>query len=492
MAPIMNQPVLPRQADGKLYEAVAGHVAALIESGTLRPGERTPSVRRLRQQLAVSTATVMEAYRLLESRGLVRARPRSGYFVREPRVYALPEPDPSTPSHPPQPVAVTCLAASLAAKIGSADVLQLGPAVPAPELLPQDILNRLYARIARQHKDVAHGYIAPPGYLPLRRQIARRLIDAGCTRSPDEVLITNGATEAVHLCLRAVTTKGDTVAVESPTYYGTLEALEALGLRAKEVATCPREGMDLDALAAAIKSDNVRAVLLSANFANPLGTLMPEAKKRRLVALAAAHGVPIIDDDIYGDLGFEGERPPALSAFDGEGWVLGIGSLSKTVSPGLRVGWCCPGRFAAQVMRLKLAASHANAGMPQLVAATFLAEGRYDRHVRHLRRHYAEQAERFRRAIARWFPPATRLTRPRGGHVVWVEMPLHVDVIQLYDEALVHGISIAPGPLFSAAGHYGHCLRLNLAVPWSARVEEALRTLGRLACERDARGAAAS
>ncbi|MEX0887548.1 MAG: PLP-dependent aminotransferase family protein [Phycisphaeraceae bacterium] len=467
-------------SNGRLYEAVADHVAALIDAGTLRPGERTPSVRQLCRQLGVSTSTVMEAYRLLESRGRVRARPQSGYFVRESAAPVLSEPAPSTPGDRAQPVTVSSLAASLAARIGSADVLQLGAAVPAPELLPLQTLSRLYARLAREHRDTAHGYIPPPGYLPLRRQIAKRLIEAGCTRSPDDVLITNGATEAVQLCLRAVTTAGDTVAVESPTFYGSLETLESLGLHALEVPTNPRDGMNLDALAAAMQGGTVKAVLLSTNFANPLGTLMPEASKRRLVELAAAHQVPIIDDDIYGDLSYAPPRPAALAAFDTHGWVVSVGSLSKIVSPGLRIGWCCPGRFAEQVLRLKLAASHANAGLPQIVAGTFLAEGRYERHVRHLQRFYGEQAERFRQAIARAFPPATRMTRPRGGHVVWVEMPIGVDSLKLYDEALASGISIAPGPLFSASGLYRNCLRLNTAVSWSPRVEEAIQTLGRL------------
>ena len=241
--------------------------------------------------------------------------------------------------------------------------------------------------------------------------------------------------------------------------------------------------MNRDTLAGVMEGSAVKAVLLSTNVANPLGTLMPEASKQRLVELAAAHQVPIIDDDIYGDLSYAQPRPPALAAFDTQGWVVSVGSLSKIVSPGLRIGWCCPGRFAEQVLRLKLAASHANAGLPQLVAATYLAEGRYERHVRHLQRFYAEQAERFRQAIARTFPPATRMTRPRGGHVVWVEMPIGVDSIKLYDEALASGISIAPGPLFSASGQYRNCLRLNTAVSWSPQMEGAVATLGRLSRE---------
>jgi DNA-binding transcriptional MocR family regulator len=487
----MNRALLDKAIGGTLYEAVASHIAKLIESGTLCPGERTPSVRQLRRQLSVSASTVMEAYRLLESRGLVRARPQSGYFVRgstaargkgrsDAAASTLPEPSVSRPSPLAEPVAVADLAASLAARIGHSNVLQLGPAVPAADLLPVEALSRLYGRLARRSRETVHGYITPPGYLPLRRQIARRLIDAGCNRSPDDILITHGATEAVHLCLRAITRPGDVVAVESPTYYGSLEAIESLGLRAQAIPTSAREGMDLDALERALHAGGIRAILISCNFANPLGSIMSDDNKRRLIQLAKTYRLPVIDDDIYGDLAFDEERPAALAAFDDEGWVLAVGSLSKTVSPGLRIGWCCPGRFAGQVLRLKLAASHANAGMAQLVAATFLAEGRYERQVRRLRRYYAQQAERFREVVVEAFPSTTRVTKPRGGHVLWIEAPVGVDSLRLYDRALTHRISIAPGPLFSATGEHRHCLRLNLAVPWSGEVKQALSTLGTL------------
>jgi DNA-binding transcriptional MocR family regulator len=464
-----------------LYEAVAARIEQLIEAGTLRPGDRIPSVRRLHAQLSVSMSTVMEAYRLLEDRGRIRARPQSGYYVQAAARPLLAEPKASRPGKRPHRIQVSQLAYELNQKISSPEVIRLGAAAPGLEHLPLKAINRLMGQVLRWHPQQAHDYAMPPGRKELRAEIAKRMMDVGCSVGPDDILITTGATEAFYLCLRAITKAGDTIAVESPTYFGILETLETLQLRAREIATHPRDGIDLADLEAAFRADKIKALVLVSNFSNPLGTLMPDDKKHRLTELLTRFDAHLVEDDVYGDLPFDGHRPKAVKAFDRRDRVLYCNSFSKTISPGLRIGWCVPGIHMDDVGRLKLATTHASATPPQLAVAAFLANGSYERHLRRICRHYREQVERMHSTVAECFPAGTQVTRPAGGHVLWIELPKGTDTLDLYERASEQNISFAPGPLFSSSGKYRNCLRLNCGLPWSPQIEQAVRRLGELA-----------
>ncbi|MEB3355715.1 MAG: PLP-dependent aminotransferase family protein [Synechococcales bacterium] len=464
-----------------LYEQVADRLQQSIADGTLQPGDRLPSVRKLRQQMSVSMSTVLEAYRLLEDRGLIAARPQSGYYVKQTALEMPAEPHPSAP--PRQVSAVdTSLAFRLMQTVSNPDLVQLGAALPGMDYLPLNALNRLMGQILRSDPVRAHAYSTVPGCEELRREIAKRMLDAGCSVSPDQVLTTNGTTEAVYLSLRAATCPGDTVAIESPCYYGLLETLKSLGLQALPLPTHPRDGISLEALEAALQTGNVTACLVVSNFSNPLGSCMGDRQKQTLVSLLNQYQVPLVEDDIYGELYFEGDRPRAIKAFDTEGWVLYCSSFSKTLSPGLRVGWAIAERYQRQMEQLKVVVNHMSAIAPQLTVAALLANGGYDRHLRQLRRAYQSQTGHMLRAICDYFPAETRVTQPRGGHVLWVEMPEIFDAIALYEEALSQGISIAPGPMFSVSGHcFRHCFRLNTGLPWSDEIDAAMQTIGYLA-----------
>ena len=298
--------------------------------------------------------------------------------------------------------------------------------------------------------------------------------------TPDEIVTTNGTFESVFLSLRAVTQPGDTVAIESPTYYGLLEALEVLHLKALELPTHPRDGICLADLETLLNKRKIAACAVVSNFSNPLGTCMSDERKKRLVELLAQHEVPLIEDDIYGDVYFEGTRPKAMKAFDRDGLVLYCSSCSKTLSPGLRVGWAVAGRYQAKVEQLKWVINQTTAIAPQLTVAAFLANGGYDRHLRQLRRAHQSQMLRMTQAICDYFPPETRVTRPNGGHVLWVELPQGFDSLLLYEMALQHHISIAPGAIFSPSGGYGNCFRLNAGFPWSDQIDQAMQKLGEL------------
>lgn len=476
----MQTEAVPPAAEPVLYRAVARDLARLIEQGTFRPGQRIPSVRALRRQLGVSVSTVVEAYALLEERGLVEARPQSGYYVRVRPAARLAEPGPSRPPMSPTRVSVAELVMMVLRDTGNPDLLQLGATVPHPSLLPTEELHRALARVARRHPTLGSAYHMPLGCEALRAQLARRALEAGCSLSPDDIVVTSGCQEAITLSLRAICRPGDAVAVESPTYYNYLQAAEVLGLRVVEIPTDPRDGLSLEALRFALDQGPLAACLTIPNFNNPLGACMPDERKRELVELLAEREVPLIEDDIHGDLGFARERPKAAKAFDRKGLVVLCSSFSKTLSPGLRVGWVAAGRFQAAVEHLKVVSNLATATLPQLAAAEFLAEGRYERHLRRLRAVSERNMEALSRAVAKHFPPQTRMTRPRGGFALWVELPEGTDVLELYGKARRRGITVAPGPIFSAAQRYRHFLRLN-AGHWSDRTEEAVATLGALA-----------
>ncbi|RMF46102.1 MAG: PLP-dependent aminotransferase family protein [Deltaproteobacteria bacterium] len=478
----MTVPILAKTPGTPLYVEVAERIAALVEQQTFRPGDRVPSIRSLSRQLQVSINTVKEAYGLLEDRRVIEARPQSGYYVCS-RLPELPR-DPRIEAREIEPTGVSI--AELADRVmrdsERADLVQFGCAIPNPELLPVARIGRMLAQEVRRHAQEHVAYSMPPGCARLRTEIAKRLLVSGCTVRPGEILTTTGCSEAVFLALQALCRPGDTVVVESPVYFNFLQQIQALGLRALEIPATQKEGMSLEALRYALDHNRVRVCLAIPNFHNPLGSCMPEERKRELVALLAERGIPLIEDDIHGDLGFGSERPRAAKAWDRDGNVILCSSFSKTVAPGYRVGWMVPGRYQAQIERLKMVTNIASPAPTQLALAALLANGGYDQHLRRIRRIYARQVAGMAEAIGRHFPAETRVTRPEGGNLLWVEMPEGIDALRLYARAMRHGMTFAPGPLFSAAGRFRNCLRLNAAF-WTPELEGTLATLGRLAGE---------
>ena len=419
------------------YRHVAGRIAGLIDQGVLHPGERVPSVRRISAQEGVSVSTILQAYTLLESRGYLEARPQSGFYVRSRRESLPPEPRTSLFARHATKVGVSGLISKLLHAALDPTVVPLGAACPAPELLPGRKLNRMLAALVRRAGPEINDYNFPPGQYELRRQVARRSLDWGGSLSAADIVTTCGATEALHLCLRAVTAPGDLVAIESPAYFGTLLLLESLGLQAIEIPAHPRHGICLDHLGEALKKHRIRACVASPNFSNPLGSSMPDDAKRELVEMLARRGVPLIEDDVYGDLYFSGARPKAAKAFDKEGLVLLCSSFSKLIAPSYRVGWTAAGRFQAKVESLKLTTTLATPTLLQIAIADFLENGAYDRHLRKLRAAFAIQTERMIAAVGRHFPAGTKVTRPTGGFVLWVELPRGANSLDLLERALV-------------------------------------------------------
>ena len=465
-----------------LYEKVGNDVTALIDGGTYRAGDRLPSIRQLSSKFSVSVNTVMQAYAVLEDRRVIEAKPQSGYYVcaRAPEIKeeSLPRKVLFTPAK----VTISDLCQQVIRNMMNKELLPLGSAIPHSSHLPVEKLNRIMAGELRRFGKESAGYMMPPGCERLRTQIAKRSIMAGFSVRPDQVLITSGCVEAVLLALRATCRAGDTIAVESPFYFNFLQLVAEMGLKALEIPSTMKEGLSIEALRYAIEHNRISACLVIPNFGNPLGTLMPDERKKELVELLAEHDIPLIEDDIYGDLIFGNERPLAAKAFDRKGLVIYCSSFSKTIAPGYRVGWTIGGRYQVEMERLKMMINLATASPTQLALAEFLATGGYDHHLRSIRRIYARNISLLTDLVARHFPPGTSMSRPRGGFILWIEMPPGTDSLALYYKAIEEGIGITPGPLFSLSGKFSNYIRLSAAY-LDEKVERAIETLGRLAGE---------
>lgn len=463
-----------------LYENLATRLRGQIRRGVLRPGERMPSLRGLGRQEHVSVATAVEAYLQLEREGLVEARERSGYYVRAPTV-----PAPATralrlQSRAPQTLRNPALLGVLDVLLRE-DLLPLHVATPALELLPSTAIASATIRAMRRAPQAALDYGSPQGSRDLRVQIAKRYLRAGVDVDPDEIVVTAGAMEAISLALRSVTRSGDVVLLETPTYYGLLQAVAALGLRVIEVPNRAGSGIDVACLRVLLARHAVRAAVLVPNFNNPVGSCSSDADKRAIVAACATHGVVLIEDDLYGELSYSGERPAPLRRFDASGAVITCGSFSKTLAPGLRVGWALGAQRTADLVRAKCFSTIATAMLPQLAIADYLARHDFDRALRRLRRELATNAQRWRAAIQRHFPDGTRVSDPAGGMTLWLELADGVEGQALFEAALARGIGSLPGHLFSTRGDCRNHLRLGCGLRWNADIDAGLRELGRLA-----------
>lgn len=466
-----------------LYDKVRDLVVEQIRAGSLRPGDRLPSLRRMSSQLKVSIATVMQGYDNLEREGFVSARPQSGFFVNSNPVRSVPLPSATSPKPIVRDIKLSGAVLELLRLSRRPGSAPLGPANPAAELLPGRALGRLLHRVMSRDPGAALDYMDPAGHGELRRQIAYRASINGTLVDPDQVIITNGASEALAIALKSVTRPGDTIAVESPTYFLLLQLIEDLGLKAIEVPSDPVSGLDPEAFEDIVARFPVAALMCVVNFNNPYGSLMPDASRERLVAIANARGVRVIEDDIYGDLHFGSYRPRPLKSFDDEGNVVLCSSFSKTLAPGFRVGWLVADRDRGEMLSRKHNLSIASASLTQLAVAEFLASGAYDRHLRKLRQAMKKQVDRMRHELSRVLPPSTRISQPQGGFVLWVELPRGVDSGQLFHRCLEIGVNILPGAIFSPTRKYRNFIRVNCGHPWNGVIENAVVSLGRLVHE---------
>lgn len=477
----MQRPFLTPEPEAPFYQRLAATLESMIQGHSLRPGDRIPSVRHFSAQQRVSIPTALRAYETLETRGLIEARPKSGFFVRSRQADFV-----RIPTFAARAPEVTDFANldpfdSLFSPAATAGLVPLGVALADPSLLPGEKLAREMGVIARRLGPKSTNYDFAPGSEALRGELARRSLDWGCALQRDDFIIVNGGTEALSLALRATCKPGDTVIVESPTYFGLAQMIRELGLNGLPIPVESVNGMDLDAVEKAVSHQRIAACVSIANFHNPVGFLMPEDRKQQLLALLAKRSIPLIEDDVYGDLQHNGARPRCIKAFDPNGVVLLCGSFSKTLAPGYRVGYIAAGRWHSQVLRLKQISTLSNALLPSLAIAEYLRNGGYDRYLRSIRQTYRRQIGRVREAIVDSFPPGIGLSRPLGSFLLWCELPPQVDSMELFQRARREGISIAPGPLFSPdGGSFKNFIRINCGFPMTAATDRAVGLLGHL------------
>ena len=465
-----------------LYQQLADELKLSMRNGVLKPGQRLPSVRELQRRRGLSTTTILQAFALLERQGWIESRPRSGYFAKR-------RPGPASPAILERPqsdstqVDVSDLVFRILGATRERQVLPFGSAFPCPTLFPLKRLAASLARSSRRMDPWVSVQDLPPGSLRLRQEISRRYLSVGVDASPDALVVTNGAMEALNLSLQAVTRPGDVVAIESPSFYAPLQAIERLHLRAVEVPTHPDTGVDCQALRQVLDAHPVRACWFMSSFQNPLGASVPEAGKQAIVDLLAERGIPLIEDDVYTELHF-GETPPRpFKYYDRQGLVLHCGGFSKCLAPGFRVGWAAAGRYTDALLRLKMMTSLATSIPSQEALADFLQQPGYEVHLRRLRARLQAQQLKMMDLIDAHFPEGTRATRPDGGYFTWLTLPTGIDALALHARALEHGIGLTPGPMFSARRAFGHSLRLNYGHPWTPELEAGLRRLGDLAAE---------
>jgi DNA-binding transcriptional MocR family regulator len=463
------------------YQSLADEIRELIEAGTLRVGDRIPSIRRLRQQSSRSISTVLHAYQVLEGMGLIEARPQSGYYVKR-RPSAGSTIACSDPSSTPRAVNVLDRLTRINREMCDPALVPLGGAHPGKPMLPMRQLLRLERTLGRVARRGADWYEFPAGALELQQAIASHYIDAGCTFAPEDIVVTCGAQEALVLCLRAVAKAGDVVGVESPTYFGVLQAMESLSIRAVELPTHPQHGLDLDRLRRTLARQKLKALIVSTNAQNPLGFVTSDEHKRELTRIITRQRLPLIEDDVYGDL-THGPRPRTCKAYDEEGLVMLCSSFSKSLAPGMRIGWCAPGRWREQIERLKFSSTIASHTIAQQVIAAYIKQGGYVRHLRKITRIYEQQLCTASNTVLESFPAGTNVAHPVGGFVLWIELPRTIDAMALYERSAAAGISIAPGPIFSPSGRYQHHIRLSIGHPWSPTLAAGIRRVGELAKE---------
>lgn len=465
-----------------LYMQVANGLEKMITDDVLKIGDKLPSVRLLSNEYGISMGTAFQAYYHLEGKGLIESRPKSGYYVRfsQKRFPALPKMiQHEQVSHD---VSVKEMISSIYTDIAlhSEKVINFALAVPDTSLLPVAKLNKSVMHVLRNGKDSCINYELVQGNIELRKQIARLSFNWGGKIKPDEIVVTGGCLEAITMCLRAVTKPGDTVAVESPNYFGIFQAIESMGLKVVEISSCFIDGLELDCLENALKKFPIKAVVAIPNFNNPLGGCMPDENKKKLVDIINKYNIPLVEDDVYGELYFGKNRPRTCKYYDSKGLVMHCSSVSKSLTPGYRIGWVIPGRFLERVMEVKRIQNISSPTLTQAAIAHFLQNGRYEYHLKNLRKALHTQCLRYLQAIIDYFPEDTKVSRPHGGFVLWVHLNKRVNDFKLRTEAMKHGISITPGKIFSADCNHGNCIRISFGKPWDDDADYGLMTLGRL------------
>ncbi|MDR2914738.1 MAG: PLP-dependent aminotransferase family protein [Tannerella sp.] len=460
-----------------LYQKIADTIAWQIKTGVWKVGEKLPSLRTISHENGVSLNTAIQAYYKLEKDGLIISRPKSGYIVNY-KPLRLSVPATTQPSIKAAGQEDADLITDVYHSIEDMSITRFSLGIPEDVLLPIAKLNKELIRAMHSLPGNGTRYEDPQGNIRLRKDIARFTYSWNGNLTKDDIVTTTGVTNSISLALSAITQKGDTIAVESPVYFGILQLANSLGLRVLELPTNPITGIEPDALKKVLPQ--IRACLLISNFSNPMGSCMPDEHKKTVVSMLSKHNIPLIEDDLYGDVFFGKSRPKPCKAFDEKGLVLWCGSVSKTLAPGYRVGWIAPGKFKEAVIRQKHIHLISTPTLNQVAVANFMENDRYENHLRKLRHELQTNSLHFVQSIMNYFPEETKIITPQGGFMIWVELDKRIDTTALYYRAMQQKISIAPGRMFTLQEQFRNCMRLSYGQRWSPVIEERLMLLGNM------------
>ena len=458
-----------------LYKKIAQMLQDKINRGEYLGGEKLPSVRDIGRAHDVSITTAQLAYRELERVQLIYAVPKSGYFVIPEKTNA---PLPKVANYIQKPVQIAQWNPTMGFLRVSETrgVTSLSCAVPNIEDKSLEPLWQEMGMIARRKNSLTLEYDSLQGLEALREQI-HIISDDRQLFTPDDVVTTTSGHQSLAIALQACTQGNDVVAVESPAFPGLLQTLYGLGRKIIEIPTDPETGINLDRLEEAFECWKVKAVVVTPTCNNPMGCIMPESHKKRLLEIAIKFNGTVIENDCLAGLAYEYPRPSTIQSLDSDGHVILCSSFSKTVAPGTRTGWIIPGKYKEKVMHLKYLSHCSGEIFMQQVMANFLKEGHYFLHLRRMRQHYSELQCQYKELVESHFPAHTRISRPQGGFSLWVEH-LPVDNRKLLDILHRNKVTVLTGEHFSTSECFANHLRINYALPLIARRRNAIKILG--------------
>ena len=438
------------------YEILAEQIKTQIDSGVWMEHDKLPSLRKKSAQSGYSLMTVLHAYQILESQGYISSQERSGYIVT-----AKPQSGVGNLVQTAEAVSINDFVFEVLQASKDPHMLSLGFAYPDPSLYPRQHLNKSVAAAARQISLTSALDNLPPGNADLRKLIAKRYAARGISVAPDEIVITAGALEALSLSLQACTQPGDWVVVETPTFYGCLQALERLGLKAISIKVSPTTGLDPAALERAIQSRPVKACWLMSNFQNPVGYSLSEQKKKQIAGLLDKYQIALIEDDVYAELYSGSSAPLPIKHYRKQGNNMLCSSFSKSLVAGFRIGWVAAGNRALDIQKQQLMSTFETSAPIQLSLVDYLSTKNYELHLKQLRKKLVARKKAMHDFLSDLLTDIATVHSHEGGYFLWVECHPHVEVMDIYYEALRLKVTIAPGKLFSLNNEFSHCFRVN-------------------------------
>ncbi|AZA76891.1 PLP-dependent aminotransferase family protein [Chryseobacterium sp. G0186] len=463
-----------------IYEVFTKIIEEQIRNGIFQPKDRLPSVREIKERYNISTSSVQSGFESLVIKGLIESVPRSGYFVSQ----ITEEPISKMKMKLPQVVRdeVFMKNVMLTSK-RSSEHRSFNNTVPGDLLIPQKLILRTMQEVIREKGASLLRYYPSNGLEALRKQIARHMGMHGCQLNPDELIITDGALQALTIALSSVTKAGDIVAVDSPCVFSILEVIANLGLKVVEIPVHYRSGFDTEYFRKICAENKISALVVTPNFHNPTGIMMSDATKKELVGIAETYELCIIENDLYSDLYFEEKRPSCIKNFDKKGLVMTYSSFSKTLAPGIRLGWLYAGSFYSKAERTKFALGRSVSPIYQELITQLLQDNKYERHLRSFRKKMSQQAFQLLEVLRKHFPEDSYFHKPQGGYSIWGQMPGNMDMLKFYQYCEEHQVLFTPGGTFSMTDQYSHHFRIVFTERITSESLEVLKKIGEKSLE---------